>query len=234
MRRVTPCLPVALAPGAVLAALMACGGGTVTRPDEIGGAPAGGPVPIVVALGDSLTAGPGLRPEDTYPSRLQERVDARGYPHRIVNAGVSGDTTAGALRRLDAALVPGTRVLIVALGANDGLRGVPVGEVRSNLSRIVERAQARSIHVLLCGMETPPTRGWQYTLDFHRVFPDLAARYTVPLMPFLLAGVVGDRDHNLEDGLHPNAAGARRIADNMWPYLEPLLVATRVSGSAGR
>ena len=203
----------------------------MTQPDEVPAdrAAAQAPTPIVVALGDSLTAGPGLRADEAYPALLQERILARGYRHRVVNAGVSGDTTGDALRRLDQALVPGTRVLIVALGANDGLRGVPVAEMRRNLSAILERARAGGVSTLLCGMETPPTRGWQYTIDFHNVFPELAARFAVPLMPFLLSGVVGDAAYNLGDGIHPNAGGMRRIADNMWPYLEPLLISTNGS-----
>jgi acyl-CoA thioesterase-1 len=179
--------------------------------------------PVVVILGDSLTAGPGLASTEAYPALLQSKARDAGYPHRIVNAGVSGDTTADALRRLDRALEPDATVMVVALGANDGLRHVPVADVARNLSQIIERAQANGLKVLLCGMETPPTYGWQYTLDFHHVFPDLAARYRVPLMPFLLAGVVGHPDLNLADGAHPNAAGMRVIADLMWPHLEPLL-----------
>ena len=213
----------------LLVSLASCGAGPTAPgadPDPQRGAAPAGPVPLVVALGDSLTAGPGIHPSETYPARLQERAAAQGYRHRIVNAGISGDTTAGGLRRLDRALEPDTRVLILALGANDGLAGVPVEEVRRNLAGIIERAQARGILVLLCGMETPPTHGWRYTLDFHFVFPELAARYGIPLMPFLLAGVVGEAAYNLPDGVHPNAAGAARIAGTMWPYLEPLLAAT--------
>jgi acyl-CoA thioesterase I len=177
----------------------------------------------VVALGDSLTAGPGLTAEEAWPALLQRRVRDAGYAHRIVNAGVSGDTTAGALRRLDPALTPDTGLLIVALGANDGLRGIPPDEVRANLAEIIERAQRRGIRVLLCGMGALPVRGWEYTLAFHRIFPELAEQYGVPLMPFLLAGVVGNAELNLGDGVHPNAAGMRRIADGMWLYVEPLL-----------
>lgn len=192
---------------------------SATGPDEI-------PLPpIVVALGDSLTAGPGLASEETYPAVLQQRLRAEGYPHRVINAGVSGDTSADALRRLEGALVENTRVLIVALGANDGFRAVPAAEVKRNLAAIIARAKARDIRVLLCGMDTPPTRGWDYSVAFHRVFPDLAAEHGIPLVPFLLAGVVGDPDYNLEDRIHPNAAGMRRIAETIWPYLEPLLAA---------
>ena len=202
----------------VVAMLMSCGGGEPASPSPVEPV-----IPVVVALGDSLTAGPGLNASETYPSLLQTRARAAGYPHAFVNAGVSGDTSQDAVRRLDAALVRDTRVLIVALGANDGLRGVPISTIRRNLEVVIERAQSRNIRVLLCGMETPPTRGWQYTLDFHRLFPDLAGRYGVRLMPFLLLGVVGDANYNLGDGVHPNAAGMRVIADAMWPYLEPLL-----------
>lgn len=200
----------------LFAAVTACNSSGPTRSDS-------GEPPKVVALGDSLTAGPGLQPDETLPARLQERIRSAGFPHVVVNAGVSGDTTADAVARLDRALLPGTSVLIVALGANDGLRGVPVASIRGNLQRIIERAQGRGIRVLLCGMETPPSRGWNYALDFHRIYPELAQRYSVPLMPFLLAGVIGRVELNLEDGWHPNAAGARVMADNMWPYLEPLL-----------
>jgi acyl-CoA thioesterase-1 len=222
MRKACAAIPRSLLLAAVIAAL-GCDGSTLapTAP-EAPSAPAP-PTPFVVALGDSLTAGPGLRADQTYPAILQQRVTAAGYPHRVINAGVSGDTSADALRRFDSAVVPNTRVVILALGANDGLRGVPVESMRQNLAATIERAQARDIRVLLCGMETPPTRGWDYTLAFHRVFPELAARYSVPLMPFLLNGVALNPDFNLEDGFHPNAAGHRRMAENMWPYLEPLL-----------
>ncbi len=203
---------------AVLTAAMACTSPTASSDERGGAAPF-----TVVALGDSLTAGPGLAAAQTWPGLLEQRIRQGGQSHRMVNAGISGDTTAGARRRLDGVLTADTGVLIVALGANDGLRGVPTEEVRSNLAAIIERAQGRGIKVLLCGMQSLPTRGWEYTLAFHRIFPELAQQYRVPLMPFLLAGVVGNAELNLSDGIHPNAAGMRRIADEIWPYLEPLL-----------
>jgi acyl-CoA thioesterase-1 len=141
----------------------------------------------------------------------------------VVNEGVSGDTTADALRRFDRILAANPQVLIVALGANDGLAGVPIDTIRHNLSTIIDRAKQQGARVLLCGMETPPTHGFDYSMAFHSLYPQLAQQYKVSLMPFLLAGVIGRPDLNLEDGFHPNAAGARRIAENMWPYLEPLL-----------
>jgi acyl-CoA thioesterase-1 len=205
----------------LLIALASCNGedrsSAAAAPDPIA------PAPNVVALGDSLTAGPGLAADEPYPAVLQERMRAEGYRHRVINKGVSGDTSADALRRLDDALVEHTAVLIVALGANDGLRGVPVAEMKRNLAEIVSRAKATDIRVLLCGMETPPTRGWDYTIAFHRAFPELADEHDVPLVPFLLTDVVGNPDLNLGDRIHPNAAGARRIAETIWPYLEPLL-----------
>jgi acyl-CoA thioesterase-1 len=206
-----------LAIGGVAVLALACGSSGPAEPS-----PAAGPPPVVVVLGDSLTAGPGLHPEETYPALLQQKAAAAGYRHRIVNAGVSGDTTADALRRLDRAFERDAAILVVALGANDGLRNVPVEEVRANLREILRRARSQGLKILLAGMETPPHHGWQYTLDFHRLFPDLAREFDVPLMPFLLTGVVGNQSMNLPDGVHPNAAGMRAIANAMWPYLEPL------------
>jgi acyl-CoA thioesterase I len=193
-----------------------------------GSATAGvGPSPAVAnltvaALGDSLTSGHGIGRNQAYPALLERSLRDAGLPFRVVNHGVSGDTTAGGARRLAAALGDRPRILIVALGANDGLRGVPVADVRRNLEEIIEGAQAQGVSVLLCGMEAFPIYGWQYTVDFHRLFPDLAAKYGVPLVPFLLNGVVGNSALLLPDMVHPNAAGAQAIAENIWPYLQPL------------
>jgi len=141
----------------------------------------------------------------------------------VNNAGVSGDTTGGGLRRFDQEVPEGTRILILELGANDGLRGVDISTVERNLSTMIERAQTRAIRVLLCGMETPPIHGWNYTVDFHQLFPRLARKYNLPLVPFLLDGVVLNPDLNGDDEIHPNAAGAQRIAETVWPYLQPLI-----------
>ena len=176
----------------------------------------------IVALGDSLTSGHRLPESHAYPSLLQAELELQGLPFRVLNHGRNGDTTTGALRRLDAALAERPQILIVALGANDGLRGVPVTQVRDNLERIVEAAQARGISVLLVGMEALPLYGWQYTIDFHHVFPAVAAKYGVPLVPFMLNGVLGNPDLMSPDGIHPNAAGARAIAGNILPHLRPL------------
>jgi len=174
-------------------------------------------------LGDSLTAGLGLPPDEAYPAIIQQRLDAEGLKFQVVNAGVSGDTSAGGLRRLDWALDGDVRVLVVALGGNDGLRGLPVSELQQNLSTIVERAQARHVQVVLAGMEAPPNFGKDYTLEFRRVYADVAKKYNVKLLPFLLDRVAGNETLNQRDGIHPTAEGARLVADNVWSVLKPLL-----------
>jgi acyl-CoA thioesterase I len=180
---------------------------------------------VIVALGDSLTAGLGVAKEDAYPALLQARLRREGYGYRVVNAGVSGDTSAGGLRRLDWAMRANPEVLIVALGANDGLRGLPVAALRDNLMRIVQSAQAKSVRVLLVGMRMPPNYGAQYTSAFAAVFGDVARATGATLAPFLLDGVAGDPRFNQADGIHPTAAGYRVIAERLWPQLRPLLTA---------
>ena len=179
----------------------------------------------IVALGDSLTSGHGLGRSHAYPAVLEASLREAGLPAAVINHGVSGDTTAGGVRRLEAALAEQPQILIVALGANDGLRGVSIATVRRNLEQILEAAQARDVSVLLCGMDALPLYGWQYTIDFHNIYPELAKRYGVPLVPFLLTGVVGNQTMLLPDMIHPNIAGAKVIASNIWPYLQPLAAA---------
>ena len=140
-----------------------------------------------------------------------------------MNAGVSGDTSAGGLSRLDWALDGDVRVLIVALGGNDALRGLPVDQLKRNLAQIIERAQARGITVVLAGMEAPPNFGRPYLVAFHQVYPTLARQYQVALVPFLLQGVAGERALNQPDGIHPTAEGARIVADNVWAALKPIV-----------
>jgi acyl-CoA thioesterase-1 len=176
-----------------------------------------------VALGDSLTAGLGLSIEEAYPALLQQRLKEAGLGFEVINAGVSGDTSAGALRRLDWALDGDVRVLIVALGGNDGLRGLPVEELRGNLAEIIERAQSKKIDVVLAGMEAPPNFGRDYTAAFRDVYAGLARTHQVAWVPFLLDGVAGLETMNQRDGIHPTAAGAKRVADNVWGVLEPIV-----------
>ena len=180
--------------------------------------------PRIVALGDSITAGLGLPIEQSYPSLLQKRVDNAGLNYEVVNAGVSGETSAGGLSRLDWALDGDVRVLIVALGGNDGLRALPTGQLQDNLSTIIERAQAKHITVVLAGMEAPRNFGRDYVVRFHQVYPDLAKKYNVALVPFLLQDVAGITRLNQRDGIHPTAEGAEIVASNIWKVLEPLLV----------
>ena len=188
-------------------------------------APASGEetAPRIVVLGDSLTAGLGLPIDRSYPSLLAERLKQEGLNYEVVNAGVSGDTSAGGLSRLDWALSGDVRILIVALGGNDGLRGLPVDELKQNLATIIERAQTRHITVVLAGMEAPPNFGRDYIVAFHKVYPDLARRYHVALVPFLLQGVAGIDRLNQRDGIHPTAEGAHIVADNVWAILKPIV-----------
>jgi acyl-CoA thioesterase-1 len=186
-------------------------------------ASAGADERVVVAFGDSLTAGFGVAAEEAWPALLQARLASEGYPHRVVNAGVSGDTTAGGLRRVDWALKSRPEVAIVALGANDGLRGLPLAAMRENLRGIVGRFQAGGVRVLLAGMRLPPNYGEEYTRGFVEVFADVARQARVPLMPFLLDGVAVDPRLNQPDGIHPNAGGHRILAERVWPFLLPLL-----------
>jgi acyl-CoA thioesterase-1 len=189
--------------------------------------PAAAARPRIAVLGDSLTAGLGVPKAAAYPALLQQRLDAVGLDFEVVNAGVSGDTSAGGLARLDWALEGAVRVLIVALGGNDGLRGLPAEELQRNVAQIIERAQARGITVILAGMEAPPNYGRDYIVSFHKVYPALAAQYRVAFVPFLLQGVAGNETLNQPDGIHPTAAGARIVADNVWAVLKPIAEARR-------
>lgn len=179
--------------------------------------------PVILALGDSLTAGFGLAEEESYPARLQMRLKAAGYPHRVVNAGVSGDTSAGGLGRLNWLMRQHPNIIILALGANDGLRGINPRAMRSNLAAIIEGARAAGARVLLVGMRMPSNYGADYTRRFEAVFGEIAAQYDLPLLPFLLEGVALHRELNQADGIHPNARGVAVMTDNVWRALEPLL-----------
>jgi acyl-CoA thioesterase I len=179
--------------------------------------------PRIVFLGDSLTAGLGLDAEQSVPSLVQKHLDADGYKFEVVNAGVSGDTSAGGLRRLEWSLDGEVRILVVELGANDGLRGLPVAQMKQNLQTIVQAAKKRGIDVLLTGMEAPPNYGAAYTSEFRRAFRDLATEERVAFMPFYLYDVAGIPTLNIADGIHPNPAGARIVEANLWRSLKPLL-----------
>ena len=179
---------------------------------------------VIAVLGDSLTAGLGVAPDDAYPALLEARLKREDYDYRVVNAGVSGDTSSGGLRRLDWVLKLKPEVVIVALGANDGLRGQSVVQLYDNLVAIVRKAQQAGARVLLAGMRMPPNYGAAYTREFAAVYPEVARRMNVPLVPFLLEGVAAEVRLNQGDGIHPNAEGQRLIAEHVWPHLRPLLV----------
>ena len=185
--------------------------------------PAPGAEPVIVVLGDSLTAGFGLTPDEAFPAVIERKLRREGYHYRVVNAGVSGDTTAAGLRRVDWVLRSQPAIAIVALGANDGLRHQSVTAMRDNLVEIVRRLRAAGAGVLLAGMRVPSNYGPEYTRAFAAVFPDVARTAGVPLAPFLLDGVAGEARLNQPDGIHPTAEGHRVIADNLWLHLKPLL-----------
>jgi acyl-CoA thioesterase-1 len=230
---------------AFCACALACGGDSPRAPDSrpevteapspIREAPVSAPstsgLPRIVFLGDSLTAGYGLARDQSVPALIEARLQREGYQYDVVNAGVSGDTSAGGVNRLDWSLQGPVRVLVVELGANDGLRGLPIAAMRDNLGQIIQRAKARGIKVVLTGMEAPPNYGHAYTSEFRDVFRALAAEHQVAFVPFLLQGVAGNPSLNIADGIHPNPEGARIVHETVWRAIHPLL--TRAGGGAG-
>jgi acyl-CoA thioesterase-1 len=184
-----------------------------------------GPVPTVLFVGTSLTAGLGLEPEQAYPALIQARADSAGTPIIAVNAGVSGETSAGALNRIDWVLRSPADVIVIETGANDALRALPVTEARANISKILDRVKAAKpmARIFLVQMEAPPNLGQQYVTDFHDMYGELASEKGATLIPFLLGGVAGIADLNQADGLHPNIRGERIVATNVWNSLSPII-----------
>lgn len=181
-------------------------------------------LPKIVVLGDSLTAGYGLLELQAFPALLQNRLNEEGYKWEVVNAGISGDTSAAGLQRVEWALSQGdVRILILELGANDGLRGLAVAQMKKNLAGIIEAAQAKGAAVLLAGMEAPPNFGPEYTVSFRQVYRDLAKEYKVTFLPFLLDKVAGNPSLNQADGIHPNIEGTVIVADTVWNVLKPMV-----------
>lgn len=180
----------------------------------------------IVFLGDSLTEGYGVSREKAFPALLETKIRAAGLPWKVVNAGVSGSTSASAKSRLEWQLKNPPEILVLALGANDGLRGLKPEEMRKNLTEAIEMAQAKSVKVVLVGMMMPPNYGGPYREAFQKVFPDVAKKTKVDFIPFLLEGVAGDVTLNLADGIHPNEKGYVIVADHLWKNLEPLLRTT--------
>lgn len=229
----------------VIPGLTGCDAGTAEEAPVRRAAPAAAPAPaapataaradegpLVVFLGDSLTAGLGLPEDQAYPAVLDRRLDAQGTPVRVLNAGVSGDTTAGGLARLDWILKQKPDVLVVGLGGNDGLRGLDLDDTEKNLREIVRRGKASGARVLLLGMRLPPNYGPEYTEQFEEMYPKIAKDLDVPLVPFLLEGVGGVADLNQGDGIHPTAEGQERVAATVEPYLKEILEEPALVGQA--
>lgn len=178
---------------------------------------------VIVAFGDSLTSGLGVPVDQTYPALLGERLRREGYAYKVVNAGVSGDTTAGGLRRVDWALRLRPEIVILELGVNDALRGQNLASVRANLDQIVARFQAAGARVLVAGMRLPPNYGTPYAADFYRLFSEVARARNAPYLPFFLEGVGAIPRLNQPDGIHPTAEGYALVVEHLWPFLVPLL-----------
>ena len=179
----------------------------------------------IVVLGDSIAAGYGVELAEAFPGLLQERIDRKNLPYEIVNAGVSGDTTASGVRRMPWLLRRKMDVLLIELGGNDGLRGIAPEETRSNLEKIIDLAREKNpaVRIVLAGMQMPQNMGEDYTSKFRDVFPTVAKEKKTRLIPFVLEGVGGTAEFNQEDRIHPNPAGHRIVADNIWVVLEPML-----------
>lgn len=178
---------------------------------------------MILAFGDSLTAGYGVPEEENYPRRLQNILNEKGYAYQVVNAGVSGDTTAGGLRRLPWLLKQKPKIVVLALGANDGLRGLPAKEIYSNLKQIIQLCKEHNAHVLLAGMKIPPNYGEEYSRQFEAVFTRLTKEFKLPLVPFLLEGVAAKKELTQPDGLHPVGPGYKIVAESVWKALQPML-----------
>lgn len=186
---------------------------------------------LIAFLGDSLSAGSGVSENEAFPKLVERRLRELGWEVEVLNAGVSGDTTAGGVSRLTWLLRQEPRILVVELGANDGLRGMSIDMTEANLRAMISTAQEAGVSVLLAGMMVPPNYGADYAHRFERIFPDLAEELDVPLIPFLLEGVAAEPELNQADGIHPNAAGHRIVADTVVPYLEAMLGESELSGS---
>ena len=179
--------------------------------------------PVILAFGDSLTAGFGVDPQDSYPARLQRLLDEKGYHYKVVNAGVSGDTTAGGAARIGWVLQHEPEIVILELGANDGLRGLSISEMRKNLGTIIEICQKKGAKVLLAGMEITPNLGVEYSKDFRESFTLLAKQYKVSLLPFFLENVAARPELTQPDGVHPLTNGYAIVTQTVFQYLEPML-----------
>jgi len=181
---------------------------------------------VILFFGNSLTAGMGLDPEEAFPAVIQNKLDSLQLDYEVINAGLSGETTASGKNRLSWVLNQKVDIFVLELGANDGLRGIPLEETRSNLQAIIETVQAKNPNtkIILAGMQIPPNMGKAYTTEFRNIFPELAAKNNAALIPFLLDNVAGDPDLNQDDGIHPTIAGQKIVANNVWEILKEVVV----------
>jgi acyl-CoA thioesterase-1 len=186
----------------------------------------GGSSPVILAFGNSLTAGFGVPDAESYPSRLQNILVQNGYSHKVINAGVSGDTTAGGLRRIKWLMKHAPKIVILELGANDGLRGLSIKAMEFNLDKIIGVCEEGGANVLLTGMKVPPNYGEEYTVEFEKVFIRLAKKHDLSLVPFFLEGVAGVREHTQPDGIHPLGSGYSIVVQTIWKHLKPLIDAS--------
>lgn len=179
----------------------------------------------ILIFGDSITAGYGVEPEQSFPSLIQNRIDSLALNYEIINGGLSGETSAGGLRRIDWVLQREVDIMILELGGNDGLRGIDLSSTKQNLQEIVDKAKAKypSMLIIIAGMQVPPNLGIEYTQEFRDIFPALARENDLPLIPFILEKVGGLEEYNQPDQIHPNAEGHKLVAETVWEYLYPVL-----------
>ena len=213
--------------------LLGCGDGKIQKnPEQRDSATSQENVPLetqkgatILFFGDSLTAGMGLDPNLAFPSLIGQRLDSLGYSFEVINAGLSGETTASGRNRLDWVLRQPVDIFVLELGANDGLRGIPLEETRKNLEAMILRVRDKfpQARIVLAGMQLPPNMGPEYTASFRKIFPSLAEKHQVLLIPFLLDGVGGVPELNQEDGIHPTAEGHQIVAENVWQVLSPVV-----------
>ena len=181
---------------------------------------------VILFFGTSLTAGMGLDPNDAYPAVIQKKLDSLDLPYQVVNAGLSGETTASGINRIDWVLNQEVDIFVLELGANDGLRGIPLDETRKNLQAIIDRVRSKNpeTKIILAGMQIPPNMGQEYTSEFRNIFPEMAKKNNIRLIPFLLEDVAGNPELNQQDGIHPTAKGQKILAENVWEVLEPMVM----------
>ena len=179
----------------------------------------------IIFFGNSITAGYGLDLSEAFPARIQEKIDSMNVPYKVVNAGVSGETSSGGRSRIDWILKQQVDIFVLELGGNDGLRGIPISETKKNLQTIIDKVKAKNpdVKIIIAGMQIPPNMGKKYTSAFRSMYPDLAKQNNISIVPFILEGVGGKAELNLEDGIHPTAEGHRILANNVWTVLQDLL-----------